>query len=197
MSEFGVIKLSELFSVQRTMLKSSSMVNTHTHTHYLIVIHHREGVLVSGYDMVTVLALICEEKIMGKGFTLWFCLRRSYDERYFTQVTILTYLLKSLRREGEKGKRARQPDYRNKRHEKREKNYKMGRERYRFRFIWLQRKGNHFLKKRSLTQVSDDLLLVFIHQRLVADEHKVSLLTVGTSQEVHQIRAVIQAGVSL
>lgn len=74
--------------------------------------------------MVTVLALICEEKIMGKGFTLWFCLRRSYDERYFTQVTILTYLLKSLRREGEKGKRARQPDYRNKRHEKRGKTTK-------------------------------------------------------------------------
>lgn len=29
---------------------------------YLVIIHHREGVLMSGYDMVTVLALIWKER---------------------------------------------------------------------------------------------------------------------------------------
>lgn len=29
---------------------------------YLIVVHHGEGVLVSGYDVVTVLTLICKEE---------------------------------------------------------------------------------------------------------------------------------------
>lgn len=36
-------------------------------------------------------------------------------------------------------------------------------------------------------QVSDNLLLIFIHHRPVTDQHKVPLVTVGTAHKIHEI----------
>ncbi len=97
-------------------------------TAHLIVIHHSEGVLVSGYDMITVLA-----HIWGRAKVTDF----KFD-RIFTYTE----------------------------------------------FTWL-------------THVSDNLLLVFIHHRPVADQHKVSLVTARAAEEVHKIWPILQTGMTL